>query len=243
MMPQDDESDALVIAAHADDESLGCAGTIARKIAAGARVELVFLTDGAASPWKAVADGTPLVETRRQEAIAACGLLGVPADALHFLAFPDGRLGNHQDEAATALAPIIAASTAFQIFVPYRHDDANDHDAAYAVLAGALKQVERRRFEIFEYPIWAWRHWPWVFAKPRFKALWRTVVFGFGLRFLLMFSTVSSISGTLPVKGAALAAHRSQMGGESGGLSAIDGGAFRKQFLREYEVFRRSTWR
>jgi LmbE family N-acetylglucosaminyl deacetylase len=36
----------LVIAAHADDESLGCAGTIAKHIAQGDNVEVIFMTNG-----------------------------------------------------------------------------------------------------------------------------------------------------------------------------------------------------
>lgn len=39
----------LVIAAHSDDEALGCAGTIAKHIAVGDAVHVLFMTDGVGS--------------------------------------------------------------------------------------------------------------------------------------------------------------------------------------------------
>lgn len=39
----------LVVAAHSDDEALGCAGTIAKHIAAGDAVYVLFMTDGVGS--------------------------------------------------------------------------------------------------------------------------------------------------------------------------------------------------
>ena len=36
----------VVLAPHMDDETLGCGGTIARHVRAGAQVTVIFLTDG-----------------------------------------------------------------------------------------------------------------------------------------------------------------------------------------------------
>ena len=39
----------LVIAAHPDDETLGCGGTVARHVEAGDRVKVIFVSDGVSS--------------------------------------------------------------------------------------------------------------------------------------------------------------------------------------------------
>lgn len=76
----------LVIAAHSDDEALGCAGTIARHTAEGDRVQVIFLTDGVG----ARGSDTPEVQARLRAAEAATTLLGV--DAVTQLSFPDNRI-------------------------------------------------------------------------------------------------------------------------------------------------------
>jgi N-acetylglucosamine malate deacetylase 1 len=77
----------LVVAAHADDEVLGCGGTIARHIAEGDSVYLVLMADGVNSRTGASeAD----MELRRSAADRAQQILGVTE--VHYLGFPDNRL-------------------------------------------------------------------------------------------------------------------------------------------------------
>ncbi len=78
-----DPRHAIVIAAHADDETLGCGGTIAKLARAGWRIDVVIVSDGVVT-----ARGTE--QDNREDARAACKLLGV--DEPHFLGFPDQRL-------------------------------------------------------------------------------------------------------------------------------------------------------
>ena len=85
---------ALVFAPHQDDEVLGCGGTILSKIAAGADVRCVFLTDGSAS-HRGLLARDELVALRRREALAAGGILGLAADRITFLGLPDGDLERH----------------------------------------------------------------------------------------------------------------------------------------------------
>ena len=72
---------ALVLVAHADDETLGCGGTIAKLARQGGwEVRVAILGDG-------VVRTRGLEQDNRGDAAAACGVLGVPAP--DFLGFPD----------------------------------------------------------------------------------------------------------------------------------------------------------
>jgi LmbE family N-acetylglucosaminyl deacetylase len=80
----------LVVAAHPDDEVLGCAGTLARHAMAGHQVHIALLTDGVSSrePRRTMREDEIL--RRRGGAIEAAKILG--ANPPYFLDFPDQRL-------------------------------------------------------------------------------------------------------------------------------------------------------
>ena len=74
----------LVIAAHPDDEVLGCGGTIARHVKEGDSVYILFLGDGVSSRG----DSDPsMVNARKESAVKACEVLG--AAVVGFERFPD----------------------------------------------------------------------------------------------------------------------------------------------------------
>lgn len=75
----------LVVAAHPDDEALGCGGTIARHVAAGDEVACLFLADGATSR-ESEADAS----VRERQARRAADTLGIGEILL--ARFPDNRM-------------------------------------------------------------------------------------------------------------------------------------------------------
>jgi LmbE family N-acetylglucosaminyl deacetylase len=116
----------LIVAAHADDEALGCGGTMARHAAAGDVVEVVCLADGVGARG-AERDA---VAVRQRAAEAACAVLGVRR--VQFADFPDNRM----DTAALldVVAWLGAATKDFEADIVYTHagGDLNiDHRIAH----------------------------------------------------------------------------------------------------------------
>jgi LmbE family N-acetylglucosaminyl deacetylase len=152
----------LIVAPHADDETLGCGGLIATLARAGRRVDVAYLTDSAGSPPE---PGWP--EARRREALAALAVLGLGADRAQFLELPDGTLDRLPPERRAAaigrLAGLISGSRPAEVFTPYRAGGSTEHTAAWDLTTAALRAAGGGR--LMEYPVWAW--WDPRRLRPR----------------------------------------------------------------------------
>jgi len=80
----------LIIAAHPDDEVLGCGGTIAKMADEGAIVHVAFLADGVFSRTGDRTVQAEELKERRKTAKDACDILGVKS--MFFGDFPDNRM-------------------------------------------------------------------------------------------------------------------------------------------------------
>ncbi|WP_295407572.1 PIG-L deacetylase family protein [uncultured Thiocystis sp.] len=80
----------LILAAHSDDEALGCGGTIARFSGEGAEVHIAFLADGIGARAPDVVPDPMALQERRAAAEAAAYILG--AASVSFDDLPDNRL-------------------------------------------------------------------------------------------------------------------------------------------------------
>ena len=117
----------LVIAPHQDDEMIGCGGTMAKAVAAGKHVQVLFLTRGEA--------GRTPVETRREEAKAASALLGLPEP--RFWDWPDGGVVR-TGEFTRQLGQYLAEERPDTIFCPSPFERHPDHVGAFLNLQAAL---------------------------------------------------------------------------------------------------------
>jgi len=129
----------LVVAAHPDDEVLGCGGAVARHAAQGDVVHVLILAEGATSRQSerdTEAAGDTL-EHLRQCTRKAAGILGVQPP--HFAGLPDNRLDGM--ELLDIIKPIEAMIEEVKPQVVYTHHSGDlniDHKLAYqAVLTAA----------------------------------------------------------------------------------------------------------
>ena len=184
----------LVLAPHADDESLGCGGTLALAAQAGCSVRVLVLTDGRKGydPAKLPPGDdaarerfeSVLAAQRLQEAAAACRCLGLPAPGC--LGMPDGALASAIGWALDPLAELLADWQPELIFSPFATDAHPDHRAAARLLARALARVK----------------------LPAGAQVW-----AYETRTPLPANTFVDIGSSIVAKRAAIAAHASQMAG------------------------------
>jgi len=124
------EGPVVCLAAHPDDETLGCGGTLALLAARGLEVHVVVVAD-------AGVDG----ERRRAEAREACRILGLREP--RFLGLPDGALGA-ETHLAGRLSSLLDELRARTVFAPSPCEHHPDHRALAAAAASALARGPAR---------------------------------------------------------------------------------------------------
>jgi LmbE family N-acetylglucosaminyl deacetylase len=238
-------SSAVIFAPHPDDETLGCGGTIIRKIQTGGQVDLVFLTDGSRSHSKVISSAR-LKEIRESEARAAAGVLGVQEDRVTFLRYDNHHLNDYEDDAVERVRELLKRLGASQVFVPCCLENIPDHRLTHRIVRKAIMKGDSP-VNIYEYPVWFWLHWPWVslpWLHPRrsLEMLKCTVIARFGFRMMMRFRSSVFIGDVLNVKRRALDEYRSQMTRLVPNvpwtiLSDVGKGDFLNCFFQERELF------
>jgi len=239
----------MVFAPHFDDETLGCGGTVLRKKQAGADVKIAFMMDCGQS-HQGVMSPDEIKEIRRREGLAACRQLGLSESDVFLLNQSERGLVSCRKQAMEAVAALLKQQQPEEVFVPYYRDVHPDHVATNAVVRTVL-DASGARVTVFEYPIWFWRHWPWVglplSSRGQAIAIIKSSIFSrLGLRMLLEFTCTVRIADVLQQKLAAMQQHRSQLtrlkqDARWPTLRDIDHGEFLKCFMQKNEVFHRYT--
>lgn len=136
----------IVFAPHPDDETLGCGGTIAKRLDEGYEVLVVVMTDGRHSFSKGLgisSDPTPeeLKEIRRTEVKRATRILGVPERNLLLWDFVDGSLDENETEAQERVMRLLRERAPSEIYYPYEKDGHPDHRATNRIVANAVAKL------------------------------------------------------------------------------------------------------
>ena len=123
--------DALVIAPHPDDESLGCGGSIIKHVRAKSRVKVVFLTNGDKGDFQGKF-GKEYIEIRKNSARKAMGILGV--EDLEFWGYGDRELSADIGKAEEKLRHTVRAFSPSVLYAPSPLEAHPDHKSAFQIV-------------------------------------------------------------------------------------------------------------
>lgn len=142
---------ALIVAPHPDDEVIGAAGLIGLLRRRGTRVNVVIVSDGAAShPASRQWPRVRLVAERRRESRRALRRMGLGADAVSFLGLPDECLSKPGSRCGRALGREVARHRQLDLIVePVSNDAHPDHRAVAAAIAACRTPARRLAYRVW----------------------------------------------------------------------------------------------
>jgi N-acetylglucosamine malate deacetylase 1 len=163
-------SRVLVVAAHPDDEVLGCGGTAARLVTEGHEVHFAILGEGMTSrhPQRTDADAKQLT-TLRQQAHAAAEKVGVKNVVLR--ALPDNRLDTVPLLEVVKLVEDLVDRVKPEVIYTHHAGDLNiDHGVIHrAVLTATRPLAGQPVLEIYAFEVPSSTEWAFQRIEPSFR--------------------------------------------------------------------------
>lgn len=146
----------LVVAAHTDDEALGCGGTIAKHVAQGDTVYAVFLADGVTSRPDSTSEE---LEARNAAAASAHTILGIKQSFM--LGFPDNRMDSVPLLDIVQKLESVLEEVKPQVIYTHHHGDLNiDHRITHqAVMTACRPQPNFCVKEIYAFEVLSATEW------------------------------------------------------------------------------------
>jgi len=200
---------AIVFAPHPDDETLGCGGTIAKKLGQSYEIYVVFMTDGRHSLTELGVSSEPtpfeMKEIRRRDALRATEILGLHKKNLLFLDFEDKTLEKHEQLVQEKVVEILKDFSPMEVFFPQEREYHIDHRVSHRIIKRAIKTLNLNLIQ-YQYTI------AWSFPLYLFIHFMNEVTFD-----LLMTKLLKShffyvdISNFLPLKEMAIEEYKSQI--------------------------------
>lgn len=180
----------LILAAHPDDEVLGCGGTIAKLADEGATIHAAFLADGVFSRTGDASAQQAELANRRAAAQKSCDILGVKSVSFGY--FPDNRMDTVALlDITKAVEELIAEHRPDTIFTHHAGDVNIDHRRTHeAVVTACRPQSGHTVKTLLSFEVPSSTEWQLPGSAPVFAPNWFV-----------------DISGTLDRKMAALDAY------------------------------------
>jgi LmbE family N-acetylglucosaminyl deacetylase len=169
-------SNILVIAAHPDDEVLGCGGTIAKLAADGDRVEILILGEGATSR-----NGSDDSEVQRlqDDARKAASVLG--AANVRFASLPDNRFDTVPLlDVVQQIEAVVAEVKPDVVFTQHGGDLNVDHQITFRAVMTALRPMEGQGIRaLYAYEVASSTEWAFQKFDPVFRPNYFVNIDGF----------------------------------------------------------------
>lgn len=155
----------LVVAAHADDEALGCSGTLARHASRGDKIHIILLTDGVSARNPDQIDPSAIAR-RRNAANTALGLLSVSSSA--YGRFPDNQLDTVPFLNVVKFIEGVAQKICPDVVYTHDLDDLNvDHRICHQAVLTAFRPIPGSSVRAI-YGFEVCSSTEWFFSKPAF---------------------------------------------------------------------------
>ena len=140
----DEFNNILVVAPHADDETIGCGGIL---LTCGYKTDVMLLTDGRkGAPHGIVVDEEELANLRKEEFRKAMVFANIRKTI--YLGIPDKEVSNKKKEICQQNIKDYDA-----IFVPNRNEAHKDHIVLYKIFS-KMKKKQKAHAKLIEYEIW-----------------------------------------------------------------------------------------
>jgi len=152
----------LIVAAHPDDEVLGCGGLIAKLINQGEQVRVVFIAEGSSCRHNTLTDEVQEeINFRNQCGIEAMKVLGV--NDYYFYNFPCGRLDSEPFiEIAKTIEREILDYEPITVLTHSRNDVHNDHKAIFKATVQATRPVGKIVKNLLSFEILSSSEWSYT---------------------------------------------------------------------------------
>jgi LmbE family N-acetylglucosaminyl deacetylase len=160
----------LILAAHPDDEVLGCAGVIARLALAGNEVYIAILGEGITSRYPKRQQSDPLlVEALQNQSQEAAALLGAKKVFLHHL--PDNRFDTVPLLEVIKIVENLVKDLRPEIIYTHHGGDLNiDHQVVNRAVLTATRPIKTQPVrEIYTFEVPSSTEWGFQHLQPPFR--------------------------------------------------------------------------